>query len=432
MTKTEHWYFYLVDAAIYLSIFVVLVATLRASLSLIAKHEADESFGKSFVVTLLILLTSATIVTLPQAGRAGLLIALPCVLAGIVFVRVLCWVPIAKASLIMLVFTLVAVGVATGLTKLAGEAMPKGRITLVGRTEMALNILGGIAGQPGESILPSNLFHNVKSGLLLEAGSYGSALALLNDPAAFKQLTTNNAEDLAALGVVMDGKPLTPEQMADLGIVTEDARKGAGVLQTRTATNAVTEDDVRSVVALLKSVRKPGPTVTAADAVYIISEARKRAAQVSTNVLSAALTNSVIDVEAEEAASSSAVCAAESSATSQSLVAAESATGGAAREEVVGVTSRYRNVWLELSPGQQAAWNASRTGLVVGALMASSSGKTLAIVNKALVNTGDVVSVFSAGRSYPWRLVSISVTGVTWRPVMGGQAPDGPAWVTWR
>ena len=75
---------------------------------------------------------------------------------------------------------------------------------------MALNILSGIAGQPGESILPSNLFHNAKSGLLLEAGSYGSALALLNDPAAFakfQQAQDGLSSALSRLMVVVEKYP---------------------------------------------------------------------------------------------------------------------------------------------------------------------------------------------------------------------------------
>ena len=431
MTKPDHWSFYLVDAGAYLLIFALLVPALRFCLRRIAPHEADESFAKSFVVTLLIVLTTGTIVTLPCANDLGLLIVLPCIFGGIVLVRALCWVTVVKAILIVLVFSVVSAGIAIGVTTMANKSMPKGRVTLLGRTRLSLNLLSGIAGQPGESVVPKDLLHKVKSGLLLEAGSYVSAIGLLNDPEAFKQLTTNNIEDLAALGVAMDGKPLTPEQLDDLGIVYEDARKGADVLQTMTATNVVTEDDVKAVAALLHSVRKPGSTVTAAEAVFIIGEARKRAGQIATNVLCVATSNSLALAAAQLSATSSTVSAAASAGTSQALVAVDCAAADKPRENL-SAKSTYRDSWLVLSLEERATWDASRTGLVVGALMSSHSGKTIAIVNKTLVHTGDVVSVNSAGRTYAWRLVSITVTGATWRPVLAGKNVEGAEWVTWR
>ena len=409
---------------------MLLVVALRICLRRIAPHEADDSFAKSFVVTLLIVLTTGTIVTLPCANGAGLLIVFPCVFAGIVLIRALCWVSVVKSILIALVFTLVSAGIAVGVTTLVNKAMPKGRVTLIGRTRISLNILSGLAGQSGGSAVPGDLMHKVKSGVLLEAGSYVSAIGLLNDPDAFKQLTPRNTEDLAALGIVMDGKSLTPEQLADLGIVYDDAKKGAGVLQTVTATNAVTEDDVRAVAALLKSVRKPGSSVTAEEAVFVIGAARKRAGKFLAAVAGSAPTNAPVDVAAGSAAASSTVSAVVSPVTTQALAAAKSEAGKI--QEDPGAKPRYRDSWLVLSPQEQSTWNASRTGLVVEALISSRSGKTIALVNRTLVHTGDVVSVVSAGRTYAWRLASISTTGATWRPVLSGQNVEGPEWVTWR
>ena len=97
MTRLDHWLLYFVDAAAYLAIFMLLVVALRICLRRIAPHEADDSFAKSFVVTLLIVLTTGTIVTLPCANGAGLLIVFPCVFAGIVLIRALCWVSVVKS-----------------------------------------------------------------------------------------------------------------------------------------------------------------------------------------------------------------------------------------------------------------------------------------------------------------------------------------------
>ena len=227
---------------------------------------------------------------------------------------------------------------------------------------------------------------------------------------ALAKLTTQNTADLTGLGPVLDGVKLTPEQLAGMGVVDEEAKKGMSVLEGIRATNDIGEQDVGKVMSLLRSVRKDGSVVTTNDALVVIREAMKRAGRPSTNELFATKT----------------------SGTASNDVSSISEVATAAAQVVIHQRSRNIDPLMALDAPQRAAWNRSQTGLVVTAVMAFSGGNAMAIVNGEMVHTGDVVSVTSEGQAFQWRLAALSARGVIWEPVVGRQNEIGSALIRWQ
>jgi hypothetical protein len=69
--KPDHWLFYVVDGFIYTLVFLLLGPTLNLCLRFIAKNQADESKGKAFLATLLILMGAGAVVAQPYAEQMG-------------------------------------------------------------------------------------------------------------------------------------------------------------------------------------------------------------------------------------------------------------------------------------------------------------------------------------------------------------------------
>jgi hypothetical protein len=230
-----------------------------------------------------------------------------------------------------------------------------------------------------------------------------------NPLAALAKLTSHNTADLAVLGPILDGGKLAPEQMAGMGVVSEEAKMGMSFLEGIRGTNNVGERDVGSVMSLLKSTRKDGSEVTTNDALVVIYEAMKRAGRPVTNGLFATSpSNMASNVESD---------------TTEMV--------NTATKVVIHQRSRNIDPLLALSSAQRAAWNRSQTGLVVTAVMAFSGGNAMAIVNGEMVHTGDVVTVASEGESFRWRLATLNANGVIWEPVVGKTNENASTLVRW-
>lgn len=287
--KPDHWLFYVIDGFIYALVFLLLGPTLHLCLRLIARHQADESKGKAFLATLLILMCAGAVTAQPYAEKMGNFIVIPCLLLGAGVLRWICWVSLTRGFLIMVIFAAFAFGSSTGIMMLVNKGLPKDRVTLVRMINKSMGRLDELdelakkqaaeeaAKGPGERMSISNLLMRAKGGLRLEAESFVSAVALLKNPEEFQKLTSEHTEDLKALDLIADGGTLTPEDMVDMGIVNEKATKGMNVLESVSATNEITAQDVEDVAIFLRSMRKDGSEVTANDALVVIREARQRA-----------------------------------------------------------------------------------------------------------------------------------------------------------
>ena len=286
----DHWLFCVIDGVIYALIFLILGPALHICLRLFAKHQIDEGKGKPFLAILLILLAAAAVVAQPYAEQMGYFIVLPCWLLGAGVLRWICWVSIPRGLVIMLIFGAVVYGANAGIMMFANKVLPKDRVTLaqvvltsMGRLDEASEWAKKQAAEdaakgPRERMTMSNLLVRAKGGLRLEAESFVSAVALLQDPEQLARLTSEHTEDLQALDLIADGDTLTPEDMAEMGIINEEAEKGMTVLESVNATNEITAADVEDVALFIRSIRKDGSDVTANEALVVILAARKRAA----------------------------------------------------------------------------------------------------------------------------------------------------------
>ena len=521
----DHWLFYVIDGILYLLILAILVPILHLCLRLFAKHQTDEGKGKALLAVLLILLGAAAVVAQPYAEQMGYFVLIPCLLVGAGVLRWICWVSIPRGFVIMVIFGAVVFGANTGIMALASRVLPDNRVTLLNVVRKSMGRLDEVselakkqaaedaAKGTGKRLNTSNLLLRAKSGLLLDAESLSSAVSLLKDPKQLAALTSEHTEDLAALDLIAGGELLTPEDMAEMGIINAEAKKGMTVLQSVNATNEITEQDVEDVALFIRSVRKDGSAVSANDALVVIREARKRAAartpfeelvQLTTqntadlkglgpildggklapeqlaslgiagegakkgmSVLegirgtnnvgeqdvrsvmsllksmrkdgSQVSTNDALIVirEAMKRAGRSPTNAPWLALSTNSIVAKPLAVGStstvqkAAAKVVIQQRSRNIDPLLALGPLQRAAWNRSQTGLVVTAVMAFSAGNAMAIVNGEMVHTGDVLSVTSEGRSYKWRLATLNAHGVIWEPVVGAQSENKSSLVRW-
>jgi hypothetical protein len=432
--KPDHWLFCFVDGLVYTLAFALLVVTLRQSLRWLAKHEADATTGKSFVSTLLILLIAASTSTLPYVRQIGTLVLLPAAICGIFLLKILCWVSLKRGVLIMGVFAAAAWGLVTGVAALEDKILPPNRITLVKRIKISMGILDELASLPTSHMSLKDQLATAKSGLRLELEAVASALSLLKDPDAVKGMTAGHTADLDALGLVVNHEaPPTPEQLASMGIVYEKAKPGLDVLRGMTATNAVTADDVRNVAALLKSLRKDGSEVTAKDAVALILEAQKRAGELRGQKPSAMPTNAFPATSPELPALSSITTTA-AQAVGPIVATVTHPSSNPAGAEATMDTRLIHNTdpFSAVTATNRSAWQASRSHLVVTALMRHGNGETLAMVNGELVRLGNIVQVKSAGRTFSWRMAGTSSNNVIWEPVFGAVNTNDANWIQWR
>ena len=101
---------------------------------------------------------------------------------------------------------------------------------------------------------------------------------------------------------------------------------------------------------------------------------------------------------------------------------------------VMKVTSQDQRLdpLLALAPEERQAWVQSRTGLVVTAVISRSRGKSIAMVNGIIVGKGEVLTIASAGRVFPWRLSAFTPRGLVWEPVFNAKDEDGPSFIPLR
>jgi hypothetical protein len=221
-------------------------------------------------------------------------------------------------------------------------------------------------------------------------------------------LTAQNTADLTGLGPILDGGKLAPEQLAGMGVADEGAKKGISVLEGIRGTNDIGEQDVESVMSLLKSMRKDGSEVSTNDALVVIREAMKRAGRSPTNEMFA--------IKASGIASNA------MSSTSEVAMA----------KVVIHQKVRKLDPLLALGDAERSAWIRSQTGLVVTAVMALRKGNAIGIVNGEMVHTGDLVSVISEGRTFAWRLAGFGSGGVIWEPLVGGTNENESTLIRWQ
>jgi hypothetical protein len=521
--KPDHWFFYVIDGIIYALLFLILGPALHMCLRLLARHQADEHKGKAFLAMLLILLCSAAVTAQPWAENIGYYVLIPCLFLGAVILRLVCWVSVTRGLVIMLLFGAIVFGVYAGIMKLANRVLPEGRVTLAQSIKRSMGLIDQFAGKPADpmtsgSLLKggkiSNLLMRAKSGVRLEAESFASAVALLKDPQQLQKLTMEHTEDLKALDLIVEGETLTPEDMVEMGVVNEEAKKGMTVLESVNATNEITEQDVEDVALLIRSVRKDGTQVTPNDALALILEARKRVGSRSpletlvklTTQNTADLTSlgSVLDggkmapeqlagmgIDSEDARQGIGVLegirttndiaeqdvgkvvsllrsvrkdgtqvttndalvvineamkragrsptnlpwltlSTNTMAAKPLVLISSSAAATTAVRVVIHQRSRHIDPLLALDALQRAAWNRSQTGLVVSAVMAFSGGNAMAIVNGEMIHTGDIVSVTSEGQDFPWRLATLNGHVVVWEPVVNTQNGDESTLIRWQ
>jgi hypothetical protein len=414
----DHWIFCAIDGFVYLIIFLILAAVLRLSLKVLAKHEADDGYGKACVTTALILTTIAVVSTISWVDRFGYLMIIPYYLVAALISMWLCWISFQKGLLVALIFLTSVFIVGKGAWTLMDKSLPPGRITLVKKTKISMGILSEVTNQTGPPINTGELLQRAKSGLKLQAESVVLAVALLKDPDSLRKITAQHIEDLAVLDLLADGGMLTSEQLEELGIVHEDARQGARVLKYISATNEVSEQDVMDVVEFLKSVRKDGSEVTAEDAVIVLREAMNRAGRMSTNGLN------VTNVAAMCGISTSALVRVDGASTGDTTsVGQPSAIVELTNSNLVNAKSipvnQVKDPFHGISPEVRKAWYRAQTGLVVTGVMAPLRGRAYVVVNGGIVSTGDVVAVNSAGRVFSWRLKGVEGTEAVWEPSIG-------------
>lgn len=405
--EPDHFIFSVIDVFVYVLIFLLLVVILRLSLTLLAKEEADDSMGKSFLTTLAIMLVCAVAALSTQAQLFGYYMIIPVVLVAMLLIRLLCWVNFKQSVLVTLIFSLAATGLAAGFTFGMNQILPEDRMTLVKRVKTSWGMLDDMAGQESEAFFTKENLKTIRLGWTMQGEALKSAVILLKDPKALDRMVADHQDALRALDLIVDGETNSVEQLAELGIVygeDDPAKHGMELLQQAGAKQEYTEQDVQDVGAFLQSVRKDGPEVTATDAAVVIHEAMKRALTYQTNTIAGVQLG---DLAAKFGTTT----------TAESAVSVSTNTGPAGAIGFRAAPDVY-DPFAELSADERKAWMNSKTALVVTAVVHYNNGEIMAKVNNELIRVGEITFAQVDKRHFPWRLVDASMESVTWEPIV--------------
>ena len=393
--RPDHWVLYVIDGLGYVVAYLLVVVILRLSLRRVAEHEADDSLIKSCVSVLLILMISGVLANVPETQKLGVFILLPCFLLGALVLQWLCWITIKQSLVIMLIVSISVLAIGGGITGLFNVMLPKDRVTLVKKTKLSLGILAAPPIQPAKPVGKSHLLFQIKSGLKLEKEAFVTAVAILKDPSALAKMTAQHNEALAALDLLSDGKTLTPEELAQMGIDKKEQIAGYRVMKNISPTNEYTAEDVENVAAFLRAAHIGQTNVTAEDAALIMRAAMNRASTSTPTEVLATYSNALTGNTSGNIGSSPQEVASTSTnlAMPSDDIALEPEGGAGGTQSITGLTATPglppepldEDPLLALDMDKRQAWLHSKTGLVVSAVMSRSRGRSIGLAAMGII-----------------------------------------------